>query len=98
MMLDNLNGRGLVLTMDEVARTAHVDAVYPLAVPTCAAQGTTMDTATGNVVVGCIEDGVREYDLASGAMIWEALGTCRNGRDARAIRWYPLEDWELRLD
>jgi hypothetical protein len=98
MLLDNLNGRGLVLTFDESALTAHVDAVYPLADSTCPAQGTTAETEAGDVFVACVEGSLREYDAATATLRWEGTGGCRNGRDARGVRWAPLEGgWELRL-
>jgi hypothetical protein len=99
MLLDNDNGRGLVLTVDEATVTATADAVYPTHENQCFAQGTAMDTLAGNAVVGCASEWVREYDLASSSLIWEAEIQCRNGggggfTSGGATRWYPLDGWQ----
>ena len=99
MLLDNDNGRGLVFTVDEVAKTAVVDATYDTYENFCGPQGTAMDTKAGNAVVACDTEWVREYDLATSAMIWEGELTCRNGGQGgfgggvSATRWYPLDSW-----
>jgi hypothetical protein len=99
MLLDNTNGRGLVMTIDEVNLTATVDAEYPTNENSCGAQGTSMDTKAGNAVVGCNTEWVREYDLASNDMIWEAEVDCQNGGGGgffggiAPTRWYPLDSW-----
>lgn len=99
MLLDNQNGRGLVLSVDEATLTATVDAEYPTHEPNCFAQGTAMDTVAGNAVVACGTGWVREFDLATSALVWEAEIVCRNGGGAGlspggAVRWYPLDAWE----
>jgi hypothetical protein len=99
MLLDNDNGRGLVFTVDEVAKTAVVDASYDTYENSCGPQGTAMDTKAGNAVVACDTEWVREYDLATAAMIWEGELSCRNGGQGgfgggvSATRWYPLDSW-----
>jgi hypothetical protein len=96
MVLDNTNGRGLVFTLDDTTDpiTAVVDAEYETRENSCGAQGTAMDTKAGNAVVGCNTTWVREYDVASSDMIWEAQVDCQNGGDFfGATRWYPLDSW-----
>ncbi len=99
MLLDNTNGRGLVMTIDEVNLTATVDAEYATHENNCGAQGTAMDTKAGNAVVGCNTEWVREYDLASNDLIWEAEVDCQNGGGGgffggiAPTRWYPLDSW-----
>jgi hypothetical protein len=99
MFLDNDNGRGVVMTVDEVAMTATVDAVYETRENSCGAQGTAADTRAGNAVVACASEWVREYDLATASQIWEAELHCFNGGGGgwtsnAATRWYPLDGWE----
>lgn len=99
MLLDNAGGRGLALSYDAAAHIAKVDAAYPPFEPVCGPQGTAMDTPAGGVVVACDTDRVREYDMETADLTWEAVVTCDNGggdgRFARvfATRWYPLADW-----
>lgn len=99
MLLDNDHGRGLVLSIDDAARTATVDAAYDTRERSCGAQGTAMDTRSGNAVVACLSRFVREYDAASGAMVWEAEAHCRNSGGGgwspnAGTRWYPLDGWQ----
>lgn len=97
MLLDNDNGRGLVIALDEATGTATVDAAYDTRESRCGPQGTARSTLGGNAVVGCMGDFVREYDAASGAMIWEAEVQCSSGGgggfDEGSARWYPLDGW-----
>jgi hypothetical protein len=98
MLLDNDHGRGLVISIDEQAGTGTVDAAYDTREGVCGPQGTAMDTVAGNAVVACSTPWVREYDLATSAMIWEAEIVCPMGSGGGwtpggASRWYPLDDW-----
>lgn len=97
MVLDNTHGRALVFTIDQVGLTATVDAAYDTAEGSCGPQGTAMDAANGNALVGCDTDTVREYDLATGAMIWQGEVDCRNGNGGffgnSVTRWYPMDGW-----
>ena len=99
MMLDNENGRGLVLTVDDATLTATADAEYETHESLCGAQGTAQDTLAGNAVVGCGTDWLREYDLATNTMLWEAQLQCPFGggggwTSGAATRWYPLDGWQ----
>jgi hypothetical protein len=93
-LLDNPNGRGLVISLDEATATATVDGAYDTREADCGPQGTSRSTLGGNPVIGCMGDWVREYDLGSGEMIWEADVQCPGGgpHDG-AARWYPLDGW-----
>ncbi|MEQ1565727.1 MAG: hypothetical protein ABMA64_08830 [Myxococcota bacterium] len=96
--LDNDHGRGIVMTVDDATLTATVDGVYPTHEGICFPQGTSMETASGNPVVGCDTAWIREYDLASAVQIWEAEIECENGggggfTSGAATRWYPLDGW-----
>jgi hypothetical protein len=99
MVLDNTNGRGLVISYDEVNMTATVDAAYDTYENSCGPQGTAMDTLAGNAIVACNTEWLREYDLKTSAKIWEAEVTCRNGGaggffgGVAPTRWYPIEGW-----
>jgi hypothetical protein len=93
MFLDNSNGRALVMTMDELAKTATADAAYATAENSCGTQGTALDTWAGNAVVGCDTGTVREYDVATGSQLWEAKLRCRNESAPSVARWYPLDGW-----
>jgi hypothetical protein len=94
-LLDNANGRGLVISIDEATATATVDATYPTREDRCGPQGTSRSTLGGNAVVGCSGDWVREYDAGTGSMIWEAGVQCPTSGGFRegASRWYPLDGW-----
>ncbi len=95
MFLDNLHGRGIVMTVDEQARIATVDATYETRENGCLAQGTAMDTLDGNAVVACASRWVREYDGGTSELVWEAqVASCANGGRSRVARWYPLDHWE----
>jgi len=97
MVLDNEHGRALVFTVDEVAKTATVDAAYDTAEFSCGPQGTAQDTRAGNAVVGCETGAVREYDVLTGLQIWDAEVECFNGNTVgngvQVARWYPLDTW-----
>ncbi len=96
-LLDNTNGRGLVISLDEVNNTATVDGAYDTRESSCGAQGTSRSTQAGNPVVGCLGDWVREYDGVTGAPLWEAEVQCPGGGGGwgfgGAARWYPLDGW-----
>lgn len=99
MVLDNEHGRVLVFTVDEVNKTATMDAEYETFEALCDfGQGTAIDTVAGNAVVGCNTGMVREYDVATGLQIWEAEVECRNGQSVghgvKVARWFPLDSWE----
>ncbi len=97
MLLDNDNGRGLVLSIDEVNRTATAEAVYDTVEGSCGAQGTAADTLGGNAVVGCTTEFTREYDGVTGELIWQSEIGCANGGGGffgtSSARWYPLDGW-----
>jgi hypothetical protein len=97
MFLDNDHGRALVMTVDDATLTATVDASYPTHESICFPQGTAMDSADGNALVGCDTSWIREYDLATSAQAWEAQVKCQNGgggfTSGAATRWYPLDGW-----
>ena len=93
-LLDNGNGRGLVIDLDEVALTATVDAAYATHENACGPQGTSRSTLGGNALVGCAGEWVREYDGVTGGLLWEAEVTCPGGPVGEgASRWYPLDGW-----
>ncbi len=98
MMLDNDNGRGIVISLDESTMTGVVDAVYPTHEGSCGAQGTTMDAENGNVLSACNTEWLREFDGVTAEMLWEGEVKCRNGGagffGVSATRWYPLDTWE----
>jgi hypothetical protein len=75
--LDNDSGRGLVVSVDDTAMTAVVDESAATGSPTCGPQGTTMQTAAGNLIVGCSGMSAREY--GGGAEVWRATLACDNG-------------------
>ena len=91
MLLDNLSGRGLVLSYDEPTWTATVEEAWDTVEPTCGQQGTARDSLAGNSFVGCDGDQLREYDPAAG-LVWEAKVDC-GGSDAYVARFYPLDGW-----
>ena len=92
-LLDNDNGRGLILSLDEKALTATVEAEHPTRSNACGPQGTARSTANGHSVVGCSGDWVREYDTTH-TMVWEAEAMCVGGGfNPGSSRWYPLSDW-----
>ncbi len=96
MLLDNDHGRGVVLTIDEVARTATANAVYATVESVCGPQGTAADTEAGNSVVGCSTEFLREYDGLTDELVWEAEVECESGGGFFGIsvgRWYPLDGW-----
>lgn len=96
MLLDNDNGRALILTMEPLTDTATVDAAYPTVELQCGPQGTAMETLAGNPVVGCYLGPLREYDLVTGAPIWESeVGCAQVGGlfGTGGARWYPLDGW-----
>lgn len=91
-LLDNENGRALVLTVDEAASTATVDAAYETVENKCSVQGTSRTTQAGNPVVGCLGNNVREYDIADGAMIWQGAVQCDDPGPG-STRFWPLDGW-----
>jgi hypothetical protein len=91
LMLDNGHGRGLLLTVDQVALTARADAEFPANEWVCGPQGTAQAVPSGNVFVGCSGAELLEYD-ASGVQVWDGVAVCESARSS-VIRWYPLEDW-----
>ena len=96
MLLDNSDGRGLVLSLDEAGGTATVDAAYPTHDGRCGPQGTRGARSPGTPVVGCAGDWVDEYDGTTGDQVWEAHVECAGGGGGYvpgAVRWYPIEDW-----
>jgi hypothetical protein len=85
--------------VDDAALTATVDAAYATRESRCGPQGTAMDTAAGNAVVGCQSRWIREYDQATGQQLWEGEARCRNSGGGgwspnAGVRWYPLDGWE----
>lgn len=95
-LLHNDDGRGLVISVDEVGLTATVDAEYPAHENSCGPQGTSRSTLGGNAVVGCAGEWVREFDGVTGDMLWEAEVICGDGGNPfgeGATRWYPLDGW-----
>jgi Arylsulfotransferase (ASST) len=94
-LLDNNNGRGLVISVDEVNKTATVDGAYDTAENVCGVQGTSRSTQSGNPVIGCLGDTVREYDITTGAMLWQAEVQCVQGGGfgGGSSRFYPLDGW-----
>jgi hypothetical protein len=92
-LLDNDNGRGLVITVDETANTATVDAEFATQENSCSVQGTSRSTMAGNPVVGCYGTTVREYDIATELLLWEATVECAGGPGPGAARFYPLDGW-----
>ena len=98
-MLDNEHGRGLILSLDEVAHTARVDASFSAGQSTCGPQGTTVDTAAGHTLVGCSGPALREYDTGPDPVFSSSL-VCDNGGGggggpgpSGSVRWYPLDGW-----
>lgn len=91
-LLDNDNGRSLVITVDEVNGTATVDGEYDTFENSCSVQGTARATTGGNPVVGCYGDVVREYDIHTGMLLWQAEVDC-NGGGVGSSRFYPLDGW-----
>jgi hypothetical protein len=94
-LLDNNNGRALVITIDEVNNIATVDGEYETLENTCSVQGTSRATQAGNPVVGCFGDTVREYDIATGLMLWQGEVDCGGGGGfgSGSTRFYPLDGW-----
>jgi hypothetical protein len=93
MVLDNTNGRALVITIDEAEGRAVVDAAFDTVESSCGPQGTAQETATGNVLAGCSGGNIREYEIGTGDLLWEASVTCRDGASPYAVRWYALDGW-----
>jgi hypothetical protein len=91
LMLDNAHGRGLQMTLDEVAMRARAKAEFPTNDWVCGPQGTAQAVTSGNVFVGCSGPELLEYDTA-GIQVWSADAGCDSGRPS-VVRWYPLEDW-----
>jgi hypothetical protein len=91
-LLDDGAGRALVISIDEVASTATVDAEYETAENTCTVQGTARETVAGNPVVACLGDTVREYDVTTGQLVWSATVQCGGGGGGSS-RFYPLSGW-----
>jgi Arylsulfotransferase (ASST) len=94
MVLDNTHGRALVFTIDEANGRAVVDGAYDTVEGSCGPQGTAQETGTGNVLSGCAGAFIREYDVTTGDMLWEAEAACENGNAPYAVRWYALDGWE----
>jgi len=94
LLLDNWNARGLRIAIDEAAKTAQVEMSFPATstLDQCGEQGTMQSSPSGNVLVGCAEDVIREFD-AAGTMLWEADAVCAEGEAVEVARWYPLEGW-----
>jgi len=97
LVLDDHNGRGLSIALDESAGTATVDAVFPTH-DLCGyeAQGTAQEAGNGNVIVACWDPWVREYDSTTAELLWEAEVKCREPGIYGiygAVRWYPLDGW-----
>jgi hypothetical protein len=99
MLLDNANGRALVISVDEATMTGTVDAAYETNENACGAQGTAMDLWNGNAIVACSTAFLREYDGATGDLVWQGEVECRNGGGGGLFggivpaRWYPLDGW-----
>lgn len=91
-ILDNNNGRGLVISIDEKTSTATVDAGFDTLENVCSVQGTSRATQAGNPVVGCLGATVREYDIKTEAMVWQGTVDC-NGATTSSSRFYPLDGW-----
>jgi hypothetical protein len=92
-LLDDDHGRALVLTVDESTSSATVDAAFDTAESSCRIQGTSRSTRAGNPVVGCSGDTVREYDLATEALLWQGTVQCASGPGPGSSRFYPLDGW-----
>jgi hypothetical protein len=91
MFLDNNDGRGLVMTLDETLMTATVDEAWQTVENGCGPQGTARDSLAGNSFVGCSGENMREYS-PTGGLVWEAEADCGAGFVSVA-RFYPLEGW-----
>jgi hypothetical protein len=91
MFLDNDNGRGLVISLDETLMTATVDEAWETVEPGCGPQGTARDSLAGNSFVGCSGENFREYSPSAG-LVWSAEVNCGGGFISVA-RFYPLEGW-----
>jgi Arylsulfotransferase (ASST) len=92
-LLDNNNGRALVIAVDEKTNTATVDAEFATFENACSVQGTSRSTVAGNPVVGCLGDTVREYDITTEQMLWQAEVQCQTGPAGGSSRFYPLDGW-----
>lgn len=102
MVLDNVNGRALVFSVDEAKGTATMEAEFPTYESSCGPQGTAMEGGNGNTLVSCASPWVREYDPATSKHVWEAQIQCPNGggggfTSGAATRWYPLDAWHEAL-
>ncbi|MCB9686857.1 MAG: aryl-sulfate sulfotransferase, partial [Alphaproteobacteria bacterium] len=99
-MLDNDRGRGLILSLDETAHTAVVESSFSAGQSACGPQGTTIDTAAGNTLVGCSGPALREYATGPDPVFSSSL-VCDNGTapggggpgPTGSVRWYPLDGW-----
>jgi len=92
-LLDNNNGRALVITIDEVNSMAIVDAEFATFEDSCSVQGTSRSTQAGNPVVGCLGDTVREYDINTEMLLWQGTVDCMSGPGPGSTRFYPLDGW-----
>lgn len=92
MFLDNDNGRGLVITVDDAAMTATVDEAWETVQASCGPQGTARDSVIGNSFVGCSGDDMTEYDPTMGE-VWSAEVDCGAGGFVSMARFYPLDGW-----
>jgi hypothetical protein len=92
-LLDNNNGRALVITIDEVNGLATVDGEFATLENSCSVQGTSRATMAGNPVVGCLGDTVREFDIATGLVLWQGTVNCSGGGGPGSTRFYPLDGW-----
>lgn len=90
MLFDNPNERAIVMTLDVSGAGATVDDTYRAEETICGGQGTAAETPTGNVLVACTTDSVREFDLATHEIVWSGEARCVNGQTPVAARWYPL--------
>lgn len=103
-LLDNQNGRVLVLDVDEGARTATPVESYATSVAPCGPQGTSATSAADGRFAACNGDTLYEYDPLGTAPRWESTLVCANGYgnggpvpgpipNLGVMRWYPLEGW-----
>lgn len=103
-MLDNAHGRGLVLSIDEVSHTVTADETYDASAGSCGPQGTTRQTAAGNLLVDCAGESIQEYAPGGNAPVWQADVVCATpsgggggpggpGGPSGAERWYALDGW-----
>ncbi len=91
MFLDNDNGRGLVISVDETLMTATVEESWDTVEAGCGPQGTARDSLAGNSFVACSGDNLREYSPSAG-LVWSAEVNC-GGAFTSVARFYPLDGW-----